>query len=74
MRFPSERSAHGDWVQQIALHNFRPSSRNANTLMAVTWRNWKFHIYRQDTMFDAPVKLSIPYIIIGLYRPRHRAV
>jgi arylsulfatase A-like enzyme len=36
---------------------------NANTLMAVKWRNWKFHIYRQDTMFDPPVKLGIPYII-----------
>jgi arylsulfatase A-like enzyme len=36
---------------------------NANNLMAVKWRNWKFHIYKQDTMFDPPLKLGIPYII-----------
>jgi arylsulfatase A-like enzyme len=34
-----------------------------NTLLAVKWRNWKLHFYRQDTMYDPPVKLGIPFII-----------
>lgn len=43
---------------------------NANTLMAVKWRNWKLHFYRQDTMFDPPAKLGIPFII-NLYTDPH---
>lgn len=43
---------------------------NANTLMAVKWRNWKLHFYRQDTMFDPPAKLGIPYIINLYTDPR----
>jgi arylsulfatase len=43
---------------------------NANTLMAVKWRNWKLHFYRQDTMFDPPVKLGIPFIINLYTDPR----
>jgi arylsulfatase A-like enzyme len=35
----------------------------ADRLSAVKWRNWKLHFYRQDTMFDPPVKLGIPFII-----------
>jgi len=42
----------------------------ANTLLAVKWRNWKLHFYRQDTMFDPPVKLGIPYIINLYTDPR----
>jgi hypothetical protein len=26
----------------------------ADILLAVKWRNWKLHFYRQDTMFDPP--------------------
>jgi arylsulfatase len=43
---------------------------NANTLMAVKWRNWKLHFYRQDTMFDPPVKLGIPFIVNLYTDPR----
>jgi arylsulfatase A-like enzyme len=42
----------------------------ANTLLAVKWRNWKLHFYRQDTMFDPPVKLGIPFIINLYTDPR----
>jgi arylsulfatase A-like enzyme len=42
----------------------------ANTLLAVKWRNWKLHLYRQDTMFDPPVKLGIPFIINLYTDPR----
>jgi arylsulfatase len=31
-------------------------------LQAVKWRNWKLHFMRQDTMFDPPVKSSVPTI------------
>jgi arylsulfatase len=34
-----------------------------DVLLAVKWRNWKLHFYRQDSMFDPPAKLGIPYII-----------
>lgn len=43
---------------------------NANTLMAVKWHNWKLHFYRQDTMFEPPEKLGIPFIINLLTDPR----
>jgi arylsulfatase A-like enzyme len=26
----------------------------ADILLAVKWRNWKLHFYKQDTMFDPP--------------------
>ena len=42
----------------------------ANTLLAVKWRNWKLHFYRQDTMYDPPVKLGIPFIINLYTDPR----
>jgi arylsulfatase len=32
----------------------------ADRLQAVKWRNWKMHFYRQDTMFDPPVKNPVP--------------
>lgn len=38
----------------------------AEKLMAVKWRNWKVHFYRQDTMFDPPVKNPVP-TIFNLY-------
>lgn len=43
---------------------------NANTLMAVKWRNWKLHFYRQDTMFEPAEKLGIPFIINLYTDPR----
>jgi arylsulfatase len=42
----------------------------ADRLTAVKWRNWKLHFYRQDTMFDPPVKLGIPFIINLYTDPR----
>jgi len=42
----------------------------ASTLLAVKWRNWKLHFYKQDTMFDPPVKLGIPFIINLYTDPR----
>jgi len=34
--------------------------------MAVKWGNWKVHFFRQDTMFDPPVKNPVP-TIFNLY-------
>jgi arylsulfatase len=42
----------------------------ADRLTAVKWRNWKLHFFRQDTMYDPPVKLGIPFIINLLTDPR----
>jgi hypothetical protein len=42
----------------------------ADTLLAVKWRNWKLHFYKQDTMFDPPLKLGIPFIINLFTDPR----
>jgi len=42
----------------------------ADRLTAVKWRNWKLHFFRQDTMFDPPVKLGIPFIINLFTDPR----
>ena len=36
---------------------------NSNILMAVKWRNWKVHFYKQDTPMDPTLKLLIPFII-----------
>jgi arylsulfatase len=38
----------------------------AERLQAVKWRNWKLHFYRQDTMFDPPVRNPVP-TIFNLY-------
>ena len=34
----------------------------ADRLQAVKWRNWKLHFYRQDTMFDPPVRNPVPSV------------
>ena len=34
----------------------------ADRLQAVKWRNWKLHFYRQDTMFDPPIRNPVPTI------------
>ena len=39
-------------------------------LLAVKWRNWKLHFYKQDTMFEPPQKLGIPFIINLYTDPR----
>ena len=33
----------------------------SDRLQAVKWRNWKVHFFRQDTMFDPPLRLPLPY-------------
>ncbi|HLG40935.1 MAG TPA: sulfatase-like hydrolase/transferase, partial [Chitinophagaceae bacterium] len=38
----------------------------SDRLMAVKWRNWKIHFFRQDDMFDPPVKNPVP-TIFNLY-------
>jgi arylsulfatase len=42
----------------------------SDLLLAVKWRNWKLHFYRQDSMFDPPAKLGIPFIINLYTDPR----
>jgi len=42
----------------------------SDTLLAVKWRNWKMHFYKQDTMFDPPQKLGIPFIVNLFTDPR----
>jgi arylsulfatase A-like enzyme len=42
----------------------------SNTLMAVKWQNWKMHFYRQNDMFDPPVKNPIPVIFNLFTDPR----
>lgn len=37
-----------------------------NRLQAVKWRNWKMHFYRQDTLFDPPVRNPVP-VLYNLY-------
>lgn len=42
----------------------------ADILLAVKWRNWKLHFYRQDTMFDPPQKLGVPFVFNLYTDPR----
>jgi arylsulfatase len=42
----------------------------SNILMAVKWQNWKMHFYRQNDMFDPPVKNPIPVIFNLFTDPR----
>jgi arylsulfatase len=75
-RVPKDRPIDGVDQSEFVLGKSAKSNRegfpiwNANTLMAVKWRNWKLHFYRQDTMFDPPVKLGIPFIINLYTDPR----
>ena len=39
-------------------------------LQAVKWRKWKLHFYRQDTMFDPPVRNPMPTIYNLFTDPR----
>jgi arylsulfatase A-like enzyme len=42
----------------------------ADRLQAVKWRNWKLHFYRQDTMYDPPVRNPVPVIFNLFTDPR----
>jgi arylsulfatase len=65
---PTDRPMDGVDQSEFFLGKSEKSNRegfpiwNGNTLMAVKWRNWKLHFYRQDTMYDPPAKLGIPFI------------
>ncbi|WP_373047004.1 arylsulfatase [Vulgatibacter sp.] len=43
---------------------------NQDILMAVKWRNWKVHFYRQDNMLEPPLELLVPHIINLYTDPR----
>jgi arylsulfatase len=42
----------------------------ADRLQAVKWRNWKLHFYRQQDMFDPPVKNPVPTVYNLFTDPR----
>jgi arylsulfatase len=45
----------------------------ADRLQAVKWRNFKVHLYQQETMVSPPIKLGIP-LLFNLYtNPRENA-
>jgi arylsulfatase A-like enzyme len=71
-KIPVDRPFDGKDQSNFFLGNTDKSNREgfpiwcSNTLMAVKWRNWKMHFYRQNDMFDPPVKNPIP-VIFNLY-------
>jgi arylsulfatase len=68
-KVPNDRPMDSIDQSDFFLGNTEKSAREgfpiwcADRLMAAKWRNWKMHFFRQDTMFDPPVKLPIPFII-----------
>lgn len=75
-RIPTDRPIDSMDVSDFLLGKSARSPRDgfpiwgADTLLAVKWRNWKLHFYKQDTMFDPPQKLGIPFIINLYTDPR----
>jgi arylsulfatase A-like enzyme len=75
-RLPKDRPIDSIDVSDFLLGKSTKSPREgfpiwgADTLLAVKWRNWKLHFYKQDTMFDPPQKLGIPFIINLFTDPR----
>jgi arylsulfatase A-like enzyme len=73
---PADRPMDSIDQSDFLLGKSEPSAREgfpiwgADTLLAVKWRNWKLHFYKQDTMFDPPQKLGIPFIINLYTDPR----
>jgi len=41
-----------------------------NRLQAVKWRNFKLHLYQQESMFSAPQKLPVPLLLDLYTNPR----
>ena len=41
-----------------------------NRLQAVKWRNFKLHLYQQDSMFSPPMKLPLPLLVDLYTNPR----
>ncbi len=75
-KVPADRPVDSLDQSRFLLGDMQKSAREgfpiwgADTLLAVKWRNWKLHFYRQDSMFDPPAKLGIPYIINLYTDPR----
>ena len=71
-KVPDDRAIDGVDQSDFFLGKSEKSNREgfpiwgADRLQAVKWRNWKLHFYRQDTMFDPPVKYPVP-ILYNLY-------
>jgi arylsulfatase A-like enzyme len=65
---PTDRPFDSIDQSEFFLGNTEKSAREgfpiwcSDRLQAVKWRNWKLHFYRQDTMFDPPVKYPIPMV------------
>lgn len=75
-RVPADRPMDSIDASDFLLGKSETSAREgfpiwgADILLAVKWRNWKLHFYKQDTMFDPPQKLGIPFIINLYTDPR----
>ncbi len=75
-RVPDDRPMDSIDVSDFLLGKDESSPREgfpiwgADILLAVKWRNWKLHFYKQDTMFDPPQKLGIPFIVNLFTDPR----
>ncbi len=71
-KVPSDRPMDGVDQSDFFLGKSEKSNRESfpiwcgNTLMAVKWRNWKMHFYRQETAFDPQQKNPGP-MIYNLY-------
>ena len=69
---PTDRSIDGVDQSPLWLGRSDKSSREgiliwcADRLQAVKWRNYKMHLYKQDTMVSPPVKLGVP-LLFNLY-------
>jgi arylsulfatase len=73
---PTDRPFDSIDQSEFFLGNTEKSAREgfpiwcSDRLQAVKWRNWKLHFYRQDTMFDPPVKYPIPMVYNLFTDPR----
>jgi arylsulfatase len=73
---PTDRPFDSIDQSEFFLGNTEKSAREgfpiwcSDRLQAVKWRNWKLHFYRQDTMFDPPVKYPIPMVFNLFTDPR----
>ena len=67
-RVPSDRTIDG--VDQMALLTGKSNKSaregfpayNGNQMQAYKWRNFKVRFIKQDSMFDAPVRLNVPEV------------
>jgi len=75
-KVPTDRPFDSIDQSEFFLGNSEKSAREgfpiwcSDRLQAVKWRNWKLHFYRQDTMFDPPVKNPVPTVYNLFTDPR----